>query len=241
MPRVRVSSGALIRKAIEEGLSYEMAQVKYGIRIRKQAYLALKKVVTGKPLTERQRKEIKRLLSKEKQYKDIIEEFKLKNLLKRVYVADGTVILSTTHHTGRYTDVYSEAVIDIKVIGDAQNYDDMDDFINMLAFHFQNVYRSSLKDALEDSPLVKALPIRVDFHEDTEFTEDLVLSEEFKGPVMRWATLYKRYTSLLIDKEYRYSRKTYDYSKRLLKALIDHLRRRKWNIEVIGERNGKKD
>ena len=231
-----VNSNRYLKKAIKEGLSYEKAKVKYGIRIRKQTYLALKKIATGKPLTERQKREVERLLTKEDKYKDIIEKFKLKDRVrvKKVYIGEGDVILSTSMHTGEATEVYSEVLINVTVKGDAEVYKDKEELLEDIEYSLYRAYMDSLLE-LFDKNLVEALPIRVDIHEDFSIREEeeVVLDHEVKEPIIKSGILYENYVSLVIDKKYKRMTKSYDYSSELLDLITAELKSRGWNIKVI--------
>ena len=153
-----VSGGKEIKRAIEEGLSYEMAKVKYGIRIRKQSYLALKKVATGDKLTERQRREIKRILETEALYRSIVEEFKLRERVKRAFIGEGDIVIATDYHTGN-ADVYSQVVINATVVGDAKKFKDKNDFMDAVEYNLYRAYRESLRDLFDNKPIAEAIPI----------------------------------------------------------------------------------
>ena len=234
MPR-KISNSKYLKKAIEEGLSYEKAKDKYGIRIRKQTYLALKKVATEGPLTERQREEIGRLLSKEDKYKDIIKEFELKDRVKKVYIGEGDVILSTSKHTGEATEIYSEVVINATVKGNVEEYKDKEEFLEGIEYNLYRAYKESLLELFNNDNLVEALPIRVDTHEDFSLREEIVLDYEVKDKksVIKSGILFEDYTSLVVDKKYKRKTKSYEYSSELLDLITEELENRDWDIKVI--------
>lgn len=162
------------KEALKKGLSYNEATKKYGIKIRKQYYLTLKKLVKGEELTNSQKRaneEMKRS-TKWKKLRDWAEEEGKKKYVR----AEGTVVISgdyvttekVTNGEKRTTRVYYEYVINTVAYADTgENAEEIAE--STLA----NSFRKAVLEFLEGSALQEGAvrDLRVEFQDDWEYTK----------------------------------------------------------------------
>ena len=228
-----ISKGDVIKKAVKEGLSYTDAKVKYGVKIRKQSYLALKKVAREEQPTKGQLKEIKRMVDKKEEYKDIIKEFKLDKLLKTKYIGAGDVIISSNYASSdKVSDFYTEVLATVEIEGE-----DEEDVYDTIEINLYNSIRMSYFKLFDNKIIAGIIPIRIDFHENFRVEEKTVLDYRDKGDKkedkIKNITLYENYTTFVVEKEYN-KRKIYDYSNELFEHIEEELGKRNWNIRKVG-------
>jgi len=227
-----ISKGDVIKKAVKEGLSYTDAKVKYGVKIRKQSYLALKKVAREEQPTKGQLKEIKRMVDKKEEYKDIIKEFKLDKLLKTKYIGAGDVIISSNYASSdKVSDFYTEVLATVEIEGE-----DEEDVYDTIEINLYNSIRMSYFKLFDNKIIAGIIPIRIDFHENFRVEEKTVLDYRDKGDKkedkIKNITLYENYTTFVIEKKYN-KRKSYDYSNEIFEHIEEELGKRNWNIVTI--------